>query len=80
MYDGELDDALGYILIEAAKLIKYGLNTRRACGLQLQELEPFSELLIGSLWLGIANLFFQFLSAVYGIVFKVTILKNVLSI
>ena len=67
------------MLIEAAKLIKYSLKTRRAWWFTAtaRTRARFSRTVIGSLWLGIANLFFSIsLGAVYGIVFKVPDIKE----
>ena len=59
---------------EVRKLIKYGFKTRRAWWFTAtaRTRARFSRTVIGSLWLGIANLLFSLvLGGVYGIVFKV---------
>ncbi len=59
---------------EVRKLIQYGFETRRAWWFTAtaRTRARFSRTVIGSLWLGIANLLFSLvLGGVYGIVFKV---------
>ena len=59
---------------EVSKLIKYGFETRRAWWFTAtaRTKARYSRTVIGSLWLGIANLLFSLvLGGVYGIVFKV---------
>ena len=59
---------------EAKKLIFYGFQTRRAWWFTAtaRTRARFSRTVIGSLWLGIANLLFSLvLGGVYGVIFKV---------
>jgi len=62
------------MLQEVNKLIKYGFETRRAWWFTAtaRTKARFSRTIIGSLWLGLANLLFSLvLGGVYGVVFKV---------
>ena len=62
------------MLQESSKLIIYGIKTRRAWWFTAtaRTRARFSRTVIGSLWLGIANLLFSLvLGGVYGVVFKV---------
>ena len=62
------------MLQEVKKLVEYGFETRRAWWFTAtaRTRARFSRTVIGSLWLGIANLLFSLvLGGVYGVVFKV---------
>ena len=62
------------MILETKNLISYGFKTRRAWWFTAtaRTRARFSRTVIGSLWLGIANLLFSLvLGGVYGVIFKV---------